>query len=202
MRSRPLAVSGAFVFTPDVFPDDRGFFVSPMQRPALRDTVGQASFPVAQASYSRSRRGVVRGVHFTRTPPGCAKYVYCPQGQALDIVVDIRIGSPTFGRWDTVLLDPETARAVYFPIGVGHAFVALTDHTIMTYLLSAAYDAPNELAVSVTDPTLALPIPPDVEPILSARDTAAPTLAEAEAAGLLPDFPTCQSLAQPMVSSP
>jgi 5-epimerase len=202
MRSRELAVSGAFVFTPDVFPDDRGFFVSPMQRPALQDTIGQASFPVAQASYSRSRRGVVRGVHFTRTPPGCAKYVHCPQGRALDIVVDVRIGSPTFGRWDTVLLDSEAARAVYLPIGVGHAFVALTDRTIMTYLLSAAYEAPNEAAVSVTDPTLALPIPLDVEPILSARDSGAPTLAEAEAAGLLPDYTTCLMLAQPVASSP
>ncbi len=202
MRSRPLAVSGAFAFTPDVFPDERGSFVSPMQQQALLDTIGQASFPAAQANVSRSRRGVVRGIHFTRTPPGCAKYVYCAQGQALDMVVDLRVGSPTFGRWDSVLLDPEAARAVYFPIGVGHAFVALTDPTVMSYILTSAYDPDNELAVSVADPVLALPIPPDIEPIMSARDSAAMTLAEAEAAGLLPDYATCRTLAELAVTSP
>jgi epimerase EvaD len=195
MRSRELAVSGAFVFTPDVFPDERGSFVSPLQQDALLGTVGLPSFPVAQASHSRSRRGVVRGVHFTLTPPGCAKYVHCPHGRALDIVVDLRTGSPTFGRWDAVVLDSEDARAVYLPIGVGHAFVALADDTIMSYLLSTAYDPRREAAISVFDPELALPIPADQERMLSTRDTAAPKLTEAAAAGLLPDYPTCRELA-------
>jgi epimerase EvaD len=190
MRAKMLAVDGAFVFEPEAFPDERGVFVSPLQHPALQDAVGRAYFPVAQASYSSSRRGVVRGVHYTATPPGCAKYVYCPHGRALDIVVDTRRGSPTYGRWDSVLLDQEEYRAVYLPVGVGHAFVALTDRTVMSYLLSTAYVAANELAVSVLDPALALPIPGDLTPILSERDRRAPTLAEAEAAGVLPRYPT------------
>jgi epimerase EvaD len=202
MRSSELTVSGAFVFTPDVFPDERGFFVSPMQQAALADTAGLLTFPVAQASYSRSRRGVVRGVHYTRTPPGCAKFVHCPHGRALDIVVDLRVGSPTFGRSDTVVLDPTDARAVYFPVGVGHAFVALAEDTIVSYLLSIAYDPALELAVAVSDPALALPIPTDVEPLLSTRDRMAPTLAEAEAAGLLPEYAACQAAAVAVRSAP
>jgi 5-epimerase len=197
MHSGELLVSGAFVFTPEVFPDDRGVFVSPLQQNALLDTVGLRSFPLAQASYSRSREGVVRGVHFTATPPGCAKYVHCPQGKALDIVVDIRTGSPTFGKWDAVILDADEARAVYLPIGVGHAFVALTDDTIMSYLLSTAYDPALEMAISVLDPDLALPIPPASARILSTRDSSAPVLVAAAEAGLLPDYETCLQLGEP-----
>jgi epimerase EvaD len=194
MRWRELAVSGAFAFTPDVFPDERGSFVSPLQQETFLRTAGLPCFPVAQASHSRSRRGVVRGVHYTHTPPGCAKYVHCPHGRALDIVVDVRTGSPTFGRWDEVLLDAEQARAVYLPIGVGHAFVALADDTIVSYLLSIAYNPTLEAAVSVCDPALDLPIPTSRDRLLSERDSSAPTLAEAEAAGLLPRFTTCAAL--------
>jgi epimerase EvaD len=96
MESRRLSVDGAFVFTPRVFPDDRGLFVSPFQESAFVDAVGGPLFPVAQTNHSRSRRGVVRGIHYTVTPPGTAKYVYCPRGRSLDIVVDIRVGSPTY----------------------------------------------------------------------------------------------------------
>lgn len=202
MRWAELSVPGAFVFTPDVFPDERGLFVSPMQQQALMETVGLPMFPLAQASYSRSSRGVVRGVHFTRTPPGCAKYVHCPHGRALDIVVDLRSGSPAFGQWDTVILDPGEPRAVYMPIGVGHAFVALADHTIVAYLLSAAYDPALEAAVLVTDPELDLPIPAGMDTLMSTRDSSAPPLAQALATGLLPDYEVCRELAHPVGSNP
>lgn len=194
MSARELAVAGALEFTPTVFPDDRGLFVSPFQEEVFVEATGHPLFPVAQASHSRSRRGVVRGVHFTVTPPGTSKYVYCPRGKSLDIVVDLRRGSPTFGRWDTVLLDQEHFRAVYFPVGVGHAFVAVDDDTVMSYLLSRSYTRENELAVSALDPALELPVPDDVEPLLSERDRSAPTLSQAEAAELLPDYATCQEL--------
>jgi epimerase EvaD len=187
MKARKLAVEGALEFTPTSFPDERGLFVSPFQGPAFADATG-GSFPVAQTNHSLSRRGVVRGVHYTKTPPGCAKYVYCPRGSALDIVVDIRVGSPTFGRWDTVLLDQLTFCAVYFPVGVGHAFVALEEDTVMSYMITSSYVPANELAISVSDPELALPIPADVAPIISVRDRAAMTLSEARTRGLLPEY--------------
>lgn len=187
MKVRELSVSGALEFTPDVFPDERGLFLSPFQGPAFTEATG-GTFPLAQSNHSRSRRGVVRGVHFTTTPPGCAKYVYCPRGAALDIVVDIRVGSPTFGQWDTVLMDQNDFRALYFPVGLGHAFVALEDDTVMSYMITSSYVPEYELAISVTDPALNLPIPQDIAPIFSERDIAAPTLAQARERGMLPDY--------------
>lgn len=191
MQARKLAVEGALEFTPRVFPDDRGLFVSPYQEEAFIEAHGGPLFPVAQTNHSRSKRGVVRGIHYTVTPPGTAKYVYCPRGRALDIVVDIRVGSPTFGKWDAVLMDQENFRTMYFPVGVGHAFVALEDDTVMSYMISSPYVAANELALSPLDPALGLPIDTDVVPILSERDTAALTLAEAEGQGMLPDYNAC-----------
>jgi epimerase EvaD len=188
MRARELAVDGALEFTPQVFRDARGLFVSPFQEAEFTAATGRPLFPVAQTSHSASARGVVRGLHFTRTPPGGAQYVYCPHGEVLDIVVDLRTGSPTYGRVDTVVLDQRDFRAVYFPVGVGHAYVALRDDSVMAYVLSAPYEPENELALSPLDPELRLPIPRDIEPILSDRDLAAPTLAEASAAGVLPDY--------------
>jgi epimerase EvaD len=189
-----LAVGGCLAFATPAFPDDRGVFRSPFRATAFGEAVGEALFPVAQVNYSVSRRGAIRGLHFTATPPGTAKYVYCPQGRALDIVVDLRLGSPTFGRCDSVLLDREHCPAMYLPIGVGHLFVSLEDGTVMNYLVSREYQAEHELGITPFDPELALPIPGDIEPILSQRDRDAPTLAEVLAAGLLPDYATCQRI--------
>lgn len=194
MKSRELAVVGALEFTPEVFADDRGLFTSQFQDAEFAAATGRRLFPVAQASHSRSRRGVVRGVHYTATPPGMATYVYCARGRALDIVVDVRVGSPTFGQWDAVLLDEDHPRGVYLPVGVGHAFAALSDDTVMSYMLSGSYVAANELALSVFDPQLALALPEDIDPVLSERDRVAPTLAQALANGVLPDYVECREI--------
>ncbi|MFG3308814.1 dTDP-4-dehydrorhamnose 3,5-epimerase family protein [Streptomyces wuyuanensis] len=191
MQSRKLAVDGAFEFTPRVFGDERGTFVSPYQETAFLAATGHRLFRVAQTNHSNSRRGVVRGLHFTTCPPGIAKYVYCARGRVLDIAMDIRVGSPTFGTSDAAVLAPETARSMYFPVGVAHAFVALEDDTVVSYMLSGEYVKEDELALSVLDPALGLQIPEDIDPIMSERDTEAPTLAEAQAAGLLPDYHKC-----------
>ncbi|MGV9772526.1 dTDP-4-dehydrorhamnose 3,5-epimerase family protein [Streptosporangium sp. NPDC003464] len=191
MHARELAVEGAFAFTPTVFPDHRGVFLSPYEESAFVETVGYPLFPARQLSYSVSRRGVVRGLHFTAAPPGTAKHVHCPRGRVLDMVVDVRVGSPTFGRWDAVVLDSRDRRSLYLPVGVGHLFVALEDDSMMSYTLSQEYVPENELALSPFDPALNLPIPEDVEPVLSDRDRTAPRLDQALAAGLLPDYRTC-----------
>lgn len=194
MESRKLAVEGALEFTAPAFADDRGLFVSPFQEAAFMAAHGGPLFPVAQTNHSVSRRGVVRGIHYTMPPPGTAKYVYCAAGEALDIVIDLRVGSPTFGRWDAVMMNQREFRAVYFPHGVGHAFIALTDHTVMSYMLSARYVPSAERAVSALDPELGLPIPEDIEPVVSERDRAAVTLAEARQRELLPDYERCRDV--------
>ncbi len=185
VQARELTIRGAWVFEPAVFPDGRGLFVAPFQQPAFEAAIGEP-FTVRQSNHSVSRRGVVRGVHFADVPPGQAKYVYCAQGRLLDVAVDVRVGSPTFGRWDAVELDAVSYRAVYLAEGLGHAFCALEENSVLAYLCSTPYDPTVERAVSPLDPELALPWPAGLGPILSDRDAAAPTLAEAAAAGVLP----------------
>ncbi|MEU4711944.1 dTDP-4-dehydrorhamnose 3,5-epimerase [Nocardia salmonicida] len=191
MEARELAVAGAFEFSPEIHSDERGRFWSPFDAEVFTKAVGHRFFPVGQVCFSRSRRGVVRGVHFTATPPGKSKYVYCVRGIAYDIVVDLRVGSPTFGAHDAVLLDQVGLRAVYLPVGVGHVFVALEDDTSVCYLLSGDYSPENEFALSPLDTALVPPLPEGFELILSERDRVAPTLAEAEASGILPAYADC-----------
>lgn len=190
MQARELAVRDAYEFAPKSFPDSRGLFVAPFQEAVFQDALG---FPlrVAQTNHSVSRRGVIRGVHYADTPPGQAKYVYCPSGALLDVIVDIRVGSPTFGVVDTVLLDSVDYRAVYLSEGLGHAFVALTDDTVMAYLCTTGYHPTGEHGLNPLDPDLALPWPKDIEPVLSDKDAAAPSLADAKAADLLPHYDEC-----------
>jgi epimerase EvaD len=190
MQVRELAIAGAFEFTPDIHSDPRGLFVAPYQEAVFVAAVGH-SFSPAQLNYSRSARGVIRGQHYTQTPPGNCKYVYCAEGHALDIMLDTRVGSPTFGWWDSVELGNGSFRAVYFPMGVAHSFAALQDDTVMAYMVSSGYVDEQELAIHPLDEALGLPWPKDITPVLSPRDRAAPTLAEACAAGLLPRYEDC-----------
>jgi epimerase EvaD len=194
-KVRALAVEGSYEFTPRVYHDTRGLFVSPLQEDAFVAAVGRR-FPVAQTNHSRSARGVLRGVHFTTTPPGQAKYVHCARGRAMDVVVDIRVGSPTFGASEAVCLDAEDFRAVYVPDGVGHAFLALEDDTVMSYLASTPYRPDLEQAIAPRDPELALPWPEGMDFVLSERDTRAVTLAQARVQGLLPRYEDCLTVAE------
>lgn len=190
MQVRELAVRDAFEFLPRSFPDERGLFVAPYQEEPFVKAIGHP-MRVGQSNHSRSRRGTLRGLHYADVPPGQAKYVYCPTGSALDIVVDVRVGSPTFGRWEAVLLEAASFRAVYLPEGIAHGFMALEDDTVVSYLCSEGYNPAVEHGISPLDPALALPWPAEIEPLLSDKDAAAPALAEAQAAGALPDYGSC-----------
>lgn len=192
MKARPLRIEGAWEFTPGRPPEDeRGRFANPYLADALTEVAGYP-MPVAQTNHSVSRRGVVRGVHFADVPPGQAKYVYCPYGAALDVVVDLRIGSPTFGEHDVVRIDGDSLTAVYVADGIGHALIVLADDTVVHYLCATPYDPRRERGVSPLDPALGLPLPAGIEPILSERDRSAPSLADAAAAGVLPDNDQCR----------
>lgn len=192
MKSVELALPGVWTFEPDVFPDNRGTFAAPFQSAAFREALG-FDLTVAQTNQSVSARGVIRGIHYADVPPGQAKYVYCQRGSVLDVIVDIRVGSPTYGEHVVVGLDAASCRAVYIAEGLGHSFVALEDDTVVSYLCSTPYNPAAERGLSPFDPALALPWPAGIVPILSAKDEAAPTLAEGAAAGLLPTWDACSA---------
>ena len=134
-----------------------------------------------------SAAGVLRGLHFAQLPPSQAKYVTCLRGAVFDVVVDIRVGSPTFGKWDSVLLDDDNRRSIYLSEGLAHGFQALQDDSTVMYLCSAGYDPAREHTIRATDPALDIQWP-GTEHVLSDRDAEAPTLDEVEAAGLLPTW--------------
>ena len=193
MKVVPLDIPDAWVCSPQVFGDDRGVFLEWFRADALSAVTGR-SFTVMQANHSVSRRGTLRGVHFADLPPGQAKYVYCPRGAVLDVIVDIRVGSPTFGRSAGVILDETDRRGVFISEGLGHAFCALADDTSVTYLVSSTYSPTAEHGVQPLDPELGLSWPGGLEPVLSPKDAAAPTLAQAQESGLLPSYDACLRL--------
>ncbi|TAK71261.1 MAG: dTDP-4-dehydrorhamnose 3,5-epimerase [Actinomycetota bacterium] len=200
MQITALSVEGAYSVTPQVFGDQRGAFLEWFTSPSFSAAVGH-EFSLAQANCSVSARGVLRGIHFADVPPGQAKYVTCVAGAVLDVVVDIRVGSPTFGQWDSVLLDTTDRRAIYLGEGLGHAFCALEDGSTVVYLCSTPYAPQREHEVHPLDPAIGIAWPTDLEPVLSAKDAAAPTLAEAAERGLLPSYDASRawvaSLAKP-----
>jgi dTDP-4-dehydrorhamnose 3,5-epimerase len=187
-----LAIPDALCLTPQIFADDRGAFLEWYRHEALAEAVGHP-LSLAQANCSVSRRGVIRGIHYAHVPPGQAKYVTCLQGAVLDVVVDLRVGSATFGQADAVRLDDVERRAVYLAEGLGHGFCALTETATVAYLCSTVYSPSAERGVHPLDPALALPWPDDVPSLLSDKDTAAPSLADALAAGALPAIEDCRA---------
>ena len=187
---KPLDVDGAWLFTPQIHGDRRGSFLEWFRAAEFSADVGH-SMDLAQANCSVSARGVVRGIHFSDVPPGQAKYVTCASGAIIDVVVDLRVGSPSFGRWQAVTLDDESRHALYIGEGLGHAFVALSDRATVLYLCSTPYAPAREHGVHPLDPAIGITWPGDLNPVLSDKDAAAPSLAQAQAAGLLPDYQAC-----------
>lgn len=192
MNRRDLTIADAFELTPRVFPDDRGLFLEWYRAADLAEAAGHP-LELAQANCSVSRRGTLRGIHFADVPPGQAKYVTCLAGSVLDVVVDIRVGSPTFGQWESVTLDDVDRRAVYLGEGLGHAFLALTDGSVVSYLCSTGYNPGAEHGINPLDPELGITWPEGIDLLLSPRDEAAPSLAAAREAGSLPDHAACRS---------
>jgi dTDP-4-dehydrorhamnose 3,5-epimerase len=187
---RPLAIAGAFEITPHKHRDDRGVFLEWFKADRFGASVGHP-LELAQANCSVSTAGVVRGIHFSQVPPGQAKYVTCVAGAVMDVVVDLRVGSPTFGRWDSVVLDDVDRLATYLDIGLGHGFMALTEQATVVYLCSTPYAPTREHGVHPFDPAIGIAWPAtgtDGQPlthVLSTKDSGAPSLEQARLAGLL-----------------
>ncbi|WP_410676192.1 dTDP-4-dehydrorhamnose 3,5-epimerase family protein [Amycolatopsis sp. cmx-4-68] len=190
MRISEMAVPNAYLIEPDRLNDSRGIFFETIRHSRLCDVAGH-DLAVRQVNFSVSSRNTVRGIHGTMLPPGQAKLITCVRGVALDIAVDMRVGSPSFGMYAVTRQDAEGGTAVYLPDGIGHAFQALTDDTCMSYLCSQEYVPGTMIDIDAFDPDLALPWELSGPVIRSPKDVAAPTLAEAAASGLLPGYAEC-----------
>jgi dTDP-4-dehydrorhamnose 3,5-epimerase len=188
---RELSVPGAWEIITEHFGDDRGLFLEVFKDAPFAAAVGH-DFSLAQVNCSVSAAGALRGIHFSDLPPSQAKYVTCVKGAVLDVVVDIRVGSATFGQWDSVLLDDVDRKGVYVSEGLGHAFLSLEEGSTVMYLCSTPYTPGREHEVNPLDPAIGIDWPTvgrDGAPLdfrLSAKDEAAPTLADARDAGRLP----------------
>ncbi|WP_028050358.1 dTDP-4-dehydrorhamnose 3,5-epimerase family protein [Cellulomonas sp. URHD0024] len=193
MQYRELKVPGAWEITPRQFGDPRGVFLEWFKVDAFAEHLGHP-LDLQQANCSVSEAGVLRGVHFADVPPGQAKYVTCARGAVLDVAVDLRVGSPTFGTWDAVLLDDTDRRAIYLSEGLGHAFMALEDDSTVLYLCSTGYAPEREHGIHPLDPEVGIAWPTTdragrpITAKLSDKDTAAPGLSEAREQGLLPQL--------------
>jgi dTDP-4-dehydrorhamnose 3,5-epimerase len=188
----PMSISGAWTFTPAVHRDERGCFLEWFRARELSQLLGY--WPqTAQANCSVSHKGVIRGIHFANVPPGQAKYVTCISGAVLDVVVDVRVGSPSYACWEAVRLDDESRRAVFLSEGLGHAFTTLSEEAAVIYLCSAPYSPGREHGVHPLDPDIGIKWPTGTEPVLSAKDAAAPTLEDARRAQLLPVHADCEA---------
>jgi dTDP-4-dehydrorhamnose 3,5-epimerase len=187
VKVRELAVPGAWELTPQLHSDSRGVFFEWFTDPEFSAFAGHR-FDLRQANCSVSSAGVLRGLHFAQLPPSQAKYVTCLRGAVFDVVVDIRVGSPTFGRWDAATLDDRDRRSVYISEGLAHGFLALQEDSTVAYLCSAAYNPAREHTINATDPAIGVVWPDVDELVLSDRDAQAPTLEEVQATGLLPTW--------------
>lgn len=188
----PLGIEGAWVSAPQVHSDDRGSFAETFRGAEFAADLGYR-LDVAQANCSVSRRGVIRGIHYADVPPGQAKYVTCVAGAILDVVVDVRAGSPTFGKWEAVELTAASRHAVFLSEGLGHAFMALTEDATALYLCSTPYAPGREHGVDPLDPAIGIAWPDGngLSPVLSEKDAAAPSLEEALRTGQLPRYENC-----------
>lgn len=176
------AVDGLIVMESPVWADDRGFFREWFR---LTDLDG-AGFTARQANLSRSVRGVVRGLHYSLAPEGQAKVVTCVDGTLEDVIVDVRVGSPTFGAVEVVTLAGDLGRSVLLPAGVAHGFCVTSEVATLAYLLSSPYNATYELEINPFDTEIGITWALSGEPIVSDKDAAAPSLAVRRAAGELP----------------
>lgn len=188
MQIRELSIPDTYEITPKQHADERGVFLEWYRFDKLAEAVGHP-LNLAQGNTSVSKKGTVRGIHFADIPPSQAKYVTATHGTVMDFVIDIRVGSPTFGKWDSVLLDDVDRRAIYISEGIGHCFVALSDNATVSYLVNATFNAGREHGITPLDEEVNLEfgLPADAL-LLSPKDLAAPTLNDALQSGLLPTW--------------
>lgn len=167
-------LDGTALIEPVVHGDARGFMVETFAQDEWAALGVDADF--VQHNHSRSSKGTLRGIHF-QTAPGQAKLVRCARGAILDVAVDLRRDSPTYGRWEAHVLDDERHRQLFVPVGFGHGFAVLSEVADVCYQVSSLYDPATEAGIAWDDPDVGVDWQV-AEPLLSERDKSAPTLAE------------------------
>jgi dTDP-4-dehydrorhamnose 3,5-epimerase len=170
----PTKLDGVALIEPQVHGDERGFFVETFSRERWRELGVDVEF--VQHNHSRSSRGTLRGIHF-QTEPGQAKLLRCVRGEILDVAVDLRRGSPTYGQWEGHVLDDVKHRQLFVPVGFGHGFAVLSEVADVAYQVSSYYDPATEAGIRWDDPDVGIDWTLET-PLLSERDKTAPTLAE------------------------
>jgi NDP-hexose 3,5-(Or5-) epimerase len=192
MEINQKTVLDAFHIQPVQYSDVRGCFFESFRRDELERATGHVFTPV-QTNFSVSHRNVLRAMHGVTTPPGQAKLVTCVRGRVLDVTLDTRVGSPTFGLFDTNVLDEESGAAVFIAEGLAHGFLSLTDNACVNYVCSTLYVPGTPYEIHPFDPDVAIPWNAPEDCIVAEKDLQAPTLAEAAARGILPTYAACQA---------
>jgi dTDP-4-dehydrorhamnose 3,5-epimerase len=193
MTFQATSIPGAWLFSANTLHDSRGSFQESFRLDHIEETLNRP-FSVRQINQSISKAGVIRGIHFAKNPPGQAKYVACTRGSVWDIVVDMRVGSPTFGASVGTLLTAENGAAVLIEKGLGHAFVSLEDNSSVNYLCDEYYSPENEYGVSIFDLGLNIDLSEIATKykidqwLLSEKDRSAPALADLKTSGVLPTY--------------
>ena len=190
MKAHPLKISGSWKIEFQKFDDNRGFFYESFKEEDFKNQIGR-NLNIKQTNTSSSSKGSVRGIHYALVPPSQAKLVQCQRGSIKDYVIDIRVGSPTFGQFEEIELNEKSASAVFIEEGLAHAFVALENQTVVTYFVTEKYNPEREKGINPFDKTLNVKWP-DIDLILSEKDKQAISLEEANNQGLLPTFDECK----------
>ena len=170
----PLGIIGAWLYQSDVHGDSRGYFTEWFKNELVQSVIGR-EFKIAQANISSSKKGVVRGIHFSIAKEGQSKWVTCISGRIIDFVIDIRPNSPTFKKWVSVDLSEASGKSVFIGEGLGHAFIAMEDASKISYLLNSPYSPSDEFAINPKDPEIAIEWPLE-ELFFSPKDESAPYL--------------------------
>ena len=179
MKVTPTKVDGAVIIEPKVFGDHRGFFLETFQADRYRELAG-IDLDFVQDNHSRSSKGVLRGLHFQRTKPQ-GKLVRVVRGEVFDVVVDIRKGSPTFGKWFGIKLSSDNFKQLLVPRGFAHGFSVLTESATVFYKCDNIYNPESERGIKYNDPTLNIDWKIDLEKVIvSTKDKVLPSLKDAE----------------------